>query len=228
VAVSGVFGWIMLCAVVLAIPDMDAAAAQGDQAFFWIVNKILPASVALALYAGIALAQYLCGLAAVTSTSRMVYAFARDGGLPWSAALRRISTAYQTPATAIWLVATLAVAFTVYTPVYATVTAVCTILLYISYVLPTALGALSYGRSWTRMGPWSLGGWYRPLAVIAVAGCALLIAIGMQPPYDRAVWVVGGMVVLMTAVWFGVERYRFQGPPAVSLDRSDPVAIADS
>src|SRR5258707_1212280 len=31
--VSGVFGWVMLCAIVLAIPNMDEAARQGDGVF---------------------------------------------------------------------------------------------------------------------------------------------------------------------------------------------------
>ena len=68
------------------------------------------------------------------------------------------------------------------------------VLLYISYVLPTAIGAVAYGRWWTGMGPWHLGRWFRPLAVVSVVGCAALVAIGMQPPNEKAVYVVGGMV----------------------------------
>jgi amino acid transporter len=147
VLVSGVFGWVMLCAVVLAIPDMDQAAAQGDNAFYWIVESVLPRGLALALYAGIALAQYFCGLATVTSASRMAYAFARDGGLPLSHFLRRVSPMHRTPAVAIWVVSGLAVLFTVYTPVYSTITTVCVIFLYVSYAIPTLLGFFAYGRS---------------------------------------------------------------------------------
>src|SRR5262249_15461958 len=62
VLVSGVFGWAMLAAVVVAIPDMDAAAAKGADAFSWIVASVVPNAVAVVLYAGIAIAQYLCGL----------------------------------------------------------------------------------------------------------------------------------------------------------------------
>src|SRR5207244_11646887 len=82
VAVSGLAGWVMLCAVVAAIPDLDRAAALGPGAFTWTVGAVLPRPLAYALLAAIALAQYLCGLAAVTSASRIVYAFARDGRMP--------------------------------------------------------------------------------------------------------------------------------------------------
>ena len=74
----------MLIAVVLAIPDPVAAGRQGKEVFFHTLNEVLEPPLALPLFAGIAVAQYLCGLATVTSASRMTYAFARDGGLPGS------------------------------------------------------------------------------------------------------------------------------------------------
>ena len=48
------------------------------------------------------MAQYLCGLATVTSASRMAYAFARDGGLPFSSAVRWVCPRRRSPAVAIW------------------------------------------------------------------------------------------------------------------------------
>jgi amino acid transporter len=167
----------------------------------------------LCFVVGIAIAQYLCGLAIVTSASRMAYAFARDGGLPWSRGLCRVSPRFGSPAIAIWITSLLALAFTIYTPIYTTLTSVCTILLYLSYGLPTLLGLLAYGRSWTEMGPWSLGRWYQPLAVICLLGCGFLLAIGIQPPNEKAGWIVLAACVLTAVVWFGVMRNRFQGPP---------------
>jgi amino acid transporter len=99
---------------------------------------------------------------------------------------------------------------------YTTIAAVCVIFLYISYVLPVAAGFFAHGRTWTRMGPWHLGRWYRPLAVIAAIGCVGLIVIGMQPPNQQALWIVGGAVVLLLIVWFGLERRRFKGPPQIT------------
>jgi len=217
--VSGVFGWVMLCAIVLAIPNMDEAARQGDGVFYWVMKEVLPGPLALFLAAGIAVAQYLCGLAALTSASRMAFAFARDGGLPASQFVRRVSATSRTPSVAIWGVAGMALLCMGLVP-YTTIAAVCAVFLYLSYVLPTAAGFFAYGRTWTQMGPWELGRWYRPLAVIAVVGCAGLIIIGMQPPNEQAVWIVGGVVLAMVLVWFGFERKRFKGPPQIAREPS--------
>jgi amino acid transporter len=213
VAVSGAAGWAMLCAVVVSIPDLDQAAALGAGSFTWSVRSVLPRPLAYFVLAGIALAQYLCGLAALTSASRITYAFARDGGLPASASLRKVSARYRTPTIAIWTVALAATVLTLYTPVYETMAAVAAILLYISYVLPTALGLVAHGRRWTTMGPWHLGRWYRPLAAVSVLGCVALIAIGMHPPNEKSLWIVGGVLLLLAVLWWAVMRHRFQGPP---------------
>ena len=213
VLISGLAGWVMLSAAVLAAPDLAAAASQGDRAFVSIVEAVVPGRLALPLYLAIALAQYLCGLATVTSASRMVYAFARDGGLPGSKLLCQVHAVYRTPAPAIWAVSLAAVLFTLYTPVYATITVACTLFLYVSYALPAALGFFAYGRTWTHMGPWQLGIWYRPLACVSAAGCGLLIVIGMQPPNEKAVYTLGAAVVLLLVAWRVSVGRTFKGPP---------------
>ena len=102
---------------------------------------------------------------------------------------------------------------TLYTPVYETMAAVAAVLLYISYVLPTGLGLVAHGRRWTTMGPWHLGRWYRPLAAVSVLGCVALIAIGMHPPNEKSLWIVGGVLLLLATLWQAGMKDRFQGPP---------------
>src|SRR5262249_23504460 len=147
----------------------------------------------------------------------------RDGGLPWSGYLGKVSPFTRVPTHAIWSTAVLAVAFTSLFP-YTTIAAVCTVFLYISYVLPVGAGFLAYGRTWTVMGPWRLGSWYRPLAILAVTGCAFLIVIGLQPPNQQAVPILIGAIVLLTVIWFGYERKNFKGPPQVAKNEKLQVA----
>jgi amino acid transporter len=215
VAVSSVFGWLMLAAVVLAMPNLDQAAAQGNNVFYWTLKQALPKPLVLFLLIGISITQYCCALAGMTSASRMMYAFARDGGLPASSWLRHVSRS-GSPAPAVWTISFLAIFVMVFVP-YSAIAASCAVFLYISYVLPTAAGFWAHGRSWTKMGPWHLGRWYRPLAIVAMVGCLGLIVIGIQPPNQIAVKILGGTVALMIVVWFALERKRFQGPPSIDV-----------
>jgi len=217
VLVSGLFGWVLVGALVLALPDLRAGAAKGAEVLPWILRSVLPSTLANGLLFGVVLAQYLCGLAALTSASRMTYAFARDGGLPGSRWLRQVSPRSRAPAAAVWTTAALGVGLTLVVP-YTTIAAVCAILLYLSYVLPIAAGLYAHGRSWRRFGPWHLGRWYPPLAWLSVLGCLFLLFIGVQPPNDLALPLILGCVVTMCVAWFGLERRRFAGPPAALLN----------
>jgi amino acid transporter len=224
VLLSGLAGWVMLSSLVLAIPPdmLDSCPVNGEQTLFIIIRGVVPQPLRGALYTGIIAAMYICGLAVVASVSRMTYGFARDGGLPCSAALRRIGS-HGSPSGAIWAVAGIA-AVAGLLP-YGAVAAVCAIFLYAAYVLPTMMGLMAY-RRWVHLSEWHIGPWYRPLAVVAVLGCAFLIVIGMQPPYEIAIWIVGGVVLVLLALWFGYMRRHFPGPPQEVFDQLRPAETA--
>ncbi len=210
---SMLFGWLMLSAFVLAIPDMDKAAASGWGVFFGTLNAVLPAWLKLLLYVMIFLSQFACGLATVTSASRMIYAFARDGGLPASNALKSVHAGYRTPVAAIWTAAIIAVLFTLYTPAYTTIVSVTVIFLFLSYGMPIMAGLLVYGKSWTKMGPWDMGPVFRVVAVLVILAVVLIFFLGVQPPNDAALRITLVFLAITAVVWFGFERRRFKGPP---------------
>ena len=111
---SSVIGWVMICAITLAIPDMAVAASQGWGMFFGTINAIMPAGLAQVIFLGILIAQFLCGLATVTSASRMLFAFARDDGMPiGSKALASVSSRFRTPVNAIWTATVLSILYVV-------------------------------------------------------------------------------------------------------------------
>jgi amino acid transporter len=208
---SSLFGWIMLIAFVIAIPDMGVAAKTGFGVFFDTINKVIPSGLRELLYFGILISQFLCGLATVTSASRMIFAFARDGGFP--AALRSIHPTFRSPVPAIWTAAIISILFTLYTPVYSTIVSVTVIFLFLSYAMPIVSGLMAYGRTWTKMGPWDLGPAFRIVAVLAIVSMLLIFGIGIQPPNGNALYLTVGFFVLLAVVWFAFERNRFTGPP---------------
>lgn len=210
---SALFGWVMLSAFVLAIPDMDKAAASGWGVFFFTLDAVLPVALKQVLYVLIFVCQFICGLATVTSASRMIFAFARDGGLPASNVLKRVHPGFRTPVAAIWTAALISIAFTLYTPAYATIVSVTVIFIFISYGLPVIAGLFAYGNTWTKMGPWDMGPSFRVVGVLAIAAIALIFYLGVQPPNGAALTITLAFLAITAVVWFGFERRRFKGPP---------------
>jgi len=216
VAVSAGFGWVMIVALLLAMPDLKAGAAKGFEIVPWILRSALGERFAQTLLAGVVTAQYLCGLAALTSASRMTYAFARDNGLPGSRWLKTVHCGTQSPSAAVWTSALASVALVILLR-YETIAAVCAVFLYLSYVLPVAAGAWAHGRSWTQFGPYQLGRAFKPLAAVACIGGLFLLVIGVQPPNQQALPILLGSVGVLLVTWFGFEKRRFKGPPGGRL-----------
>ena len=214
---SALFGWLMLSAFVIAVPDMDKAAASGAAVFFNTMDAVLPRSVKLVLYLAIFVSQFLCGLATVTSASRMLFAFARDGGLPASNLLKKVHATLRSPVAAIWTACVISVLFTLYTPAYTTIVSVTVIFIFLSYGLPIAIGGVAYGKTWTRMGPWDMGPMFRVVSVLAVLAIALIFFLGVQSPNDAALTITLAFLAITAVVWFGFERRRFKGPPVTDV-----------
>ena len=211
---SLLFGLFLAFSFVTALPDWATAAKDGPNVWFNLFNGLpCPNWLRNLLAIGIVLANYLCALAGVTSTSRMIYAFSRDGGLPASGLWKQINATYRTPVAAIWLTAVLSIAATLYSPAFSALAAGCALFLYISYAMPIAAGLLAEGKSWTTFGPFRLGGLSKPFAVITIIGVVALGYGGIQPPNDILINYAIGLVVLLVVLWFGIERRRFQGPP---------------
>ncbi len=235
---SAVFGWIMLCAFVLMLPSMDEAAKQGWNVFFWGMDARVGPVIKNILYVAIFISQLLCGLATVTSASRMIFAFSRDGGLPFSKTLASVSPTYRTPVAAIWTGATLAVLFVwgaslvsvAGTSAYTIVVSSTVIFLFLSFSVPIALALFAHGTpKWDRMGPWDLGPfWFKVSCVLSLISMVLIFFIGIQPPNDWALWIVIGFLVITALVWILFENRRFQGPPLGEMIAKRQAAIREA
>ena len=211
---SFLFGYFMICAFVLAMPDVNEGAKQGANVFYWLMGgSTMPVVLKDLIYIGIVIANYLCALAGLTSLSRMIFAFARDGGFPASKVLRFVSPTHRTPTYAIWVGAILAFLSTLYSSAFLTLAAGCAVFLYLSYAMPVAAGMLAEGKTWTTKGPFSLGAFSKLLGLLTVLGALVLYYIGVQPPNDKLIWYTIGLLVIMAVLWFGVARQRFPGPP---------------
>jgi amino acid transporter len=171
VAISGFFGFIMLALVTMSIKDPNAVAAGGGNAFIVVIEQAMGGVFGKVMLWIVTFAMWFCGLSAVTSASRMIYAFSRDKGLPLSNIWGKVSEKFRTPANAIWFTVTLAFLCAILDNVYAVVTSLSVIGLHVSYMIPLVLKLRAqYKGVWTAEdnGPWSLGNWSIFVNVVAV------------------------------------------------------------
>ena len=234
---SSLVGWVMICAITLAIPDMAVAASQGWGMFFGTMDAILPAGLKTAIYAGILITQFLCGLATVTSASRMLFAFSRDDGVPFaSKALATVSPKYRTPVNAIWAATVLCILYVLLamsikvggTSIYVIVVNSTLVFLFLSFTVPLVAGMFAYGTAkWPNPGPWAMStGTYKLVTVLAVVGMAVILFIAVAPPNERVLYVVLGFIALALVLWLAVENRRFEGPPIGDAVAKRQAAIA--
>ncbi len=203
---SWVFGYIMLIALTVAIPDLAKTAASLNPVLD-IVTNALGTTGGLILFFGFVVAQWFCGLSSITSNSRMLFAFSRDGALPGSSWLHVVSKTFRTPARCIWVAAIIAfipaLAQFWVPPIYSIVVSISVIGLYVSYVIPVLL-ALVYPNRW-KPGPWSLGRWWKPVAVVAIVWVAIISVILMLPEYSVPADFKGNVIDWLntTGAWAG-------------------------
>jgi amino acid transporter len=227
---SLVFGFVLILAMVLAMPDTTAAAASGWGSFNNLfMAAILPSFIGKLMLVGVIISNFLCALAAVTSTSRMIYAFARDGGLPFSGALKSVSPAHRTPVVAIWttwLLCSILTAITTPLGAFAALSTGCAMYLYISYAMPVVAGLFAEGKTWTTFGNFRLGGLSKLFAVIVGIGAVVVTIAGHTfvpsiaadaaagTSFVPGLWYYTiGFAIFLAVLWFAIENKRFQGPP---------------
>jgi amino acid transporter len=176
------------------------------------------------------IAQLFCGMSAVTSASRMLFAFSRDRAVPGHRIWSHLNKNHV-PSYAVLLIVffALVVALPAWSGntlfVYAAITSIATIGLYIAYILPIIL-RFRMGDKF-QVGPWNLGRWYKPLNIIAMIWVAFISILFIMPVTDTAVpwndnfdyktanYAPVALVIVIGAVgiwWMVSAKHWFKGP----------------
>jgi amino acid transporter len=252
VVVSVIFGFILLVAVTFAIPGtVEDAALQYTFAVKYIWQNALGTRWAEVLLFIACVAQFFCGLASVTSASRMLFAFSRDGAVPGSRFWRRVSERERVPVNAIWgicLASWILMLPTLKNPIvgYAVGTSIAVIGLYIAFVLPIIL-RYRQGERFQR-GAWHLGRHYRWIDPLAIGWIAVICFLFLLPLFPDGIpgksssdhflgflqvnWVdvnyapitVGAWLLICGGWWLLSARHWFKGPIR-TVDDAEPGAV---
>jgi amino acid transporter len=236
VVVSVILGFILLVVVTFAVPDVQGTMDAGANAVIYIWTASLGQAGAQFLLLIAVVAQFFCGTASVTSASRMMFAFSRDGAVPGSRLWRKVAT-NRVPVNAVTAIAVLAWALMLPTLVngaigYLVGTSIAVIGLYIAFALPIILRIRDGDRF--QRGAWSLGRHYRWISPLAVAWIAVICVLFLLPVSPKGIpgatdfdWNVVnyapltvGAALIMFGGWYLLSaRMWFTGPiPDASIE----------
>ena len=176
---SALIGWFVLLAFLFAANDVgavnDAAGYSGA-----IFTSALDSWAAKLLILIAIIGQIFCVTAGMTSAARTWYAFSRDRGMPGWAIFRRLNRD-KVPFNAVLAVSFFSLLISI--PAYwgsnnvpfafAAITGICTVGLYIAYVIPVYLRLRAGDRF--EPGPWNLGNRYKVVNVLALIFVVLVI-----------------------------------------------------
>ncbi|KAF9325027.1 hypothetical protein BG006_011453 [Podila minutissima] len=172
-AILGAFimGWIFLISMTFCITNFQAQIVEPTVgvALSQIFLDAAGQTWAIILILVILGAQFFCGSALTLASSRMVFAFARDGALPLSKHLHRLNKD-KSPVAAVWF--NIAFCFILGMPymwsetVFSAIVSVNTIASSISYLIPI-LCRIILARHTFQPGPFSLGKFSTPIGIVS-------------------------------------------------------------
>jgi amino acid transporter len=131
-----VFGLLVLIGFTLAVPSVEVAS-HDPTPLLYIIGSYFPKYVVGGALLCVSVAIFACVLANLTTITRLIWAMARDGKLPASRFLAKVSE-HKVPVNAIWVVIPITAVFTFWAQVEVVILALCTFAMYVTYGLVVA------------------------------------------------------------------------------------------
>ncbi|KZT28479.1 amino acid transporter [Neolentinus lepideus HHB14362 ss-1] len=225
--ISGVLGWFIMIAIAFCMgQDVDSIVSSPiGQPLAAIFYNSFGRRSTLAFWAIILIFQFMTIASGITVTSRQVFAFSRDGALPLSRYLYRINPYTGIPVNCVWFATLVMLALGLLSFAgSAAIGAVFTLGVasqYIALCIPITSRFIFKNKF--QPGPFSLGRWGRPVALVAVLWMMFCIVIFMFPTdpsplaqdMNYTIVVLGG-ILFLCIVYYYFPRYGgvhwFQGP----------------
>jgi amino acid transporter len=243
---SAVIGYIVLLAITFAASD-PAAVTEGGGGAPAVFLSAMDTSWVKAILIIAVIGQLFCGMSCMTSSSRMMYAFSRDGAVPGWRHWSKVN-AKRIPFNAVIAVAVLALILTLpalkgnkdgVTVAFTAVVSIGVIGLYLAYIIPIWLRWRMHDEF--EPGPWTLGKHYKWMCLVAVAEVLIVVVIGFNLPFSPSgvpwesdfEWslfnytpvVTGGVFAIVGIWWLVSARKTFKGPRTTVEDLDKEVAV---
>lgn len=204
---------------------VDCAGKRGGTVLIFIV-----------VFAG-----FLCGVATVAANSRMLYAFARDGGLPFSPFWTVLNKRTMMPLRLVWLsvvvIIILALPSLGSAATLSAISGISIIGFTTSYAIPILL-RITVGSSTFVQHEFNLGRWSKPIGWVAVIWTAFIFIIFNLPQswpvtevdtFNFTPAAVGFLLAFSTLTWFLSAKNWFKGPISeIALKELDGAVPTDA
>ncbi|TGO89198.1 hypothetical protein BPOR_0120g00060 [Botrytis porri] len=217
-------GWAIILVIAYTVNDIqDVVSGQYSQ------PMVLGPKAGLAMFSLNMIAQFFVGQGVTVVSSRVVYAYSRDGALPGSHWLKQVNSHTKTPVYAVWFVLNLGALLGLLmfaSPVaIGAVFSMGAIAQYIAFVFPIALKVSPWYCSPYSLNlprPWNLGRFSTPIGVVAVGWVSLIIPILCFPSVTGAdlndlnmnyTCLIYGGTMTLAMCWYAISaRKWFKGP----------------
>jgi amino acid transporter len=243
---SAIGGWILLLSFLFAVQDKTAVGGSVQTIFHQALDSNIGGLIMVISTVG----QFFCTVACMTSTSRMLFAFSRDGAVPGGRYWSKLN-ANRVPVYGVILSAVIALILTlpalvkvsiggVPSPVaFFAVVSIGVIGLYVAFAIPIFLRWRA-GSDFTP-GGWTLGAKYKWMCVVAIIEIVITsifamlpTSIGGAPWYSGFAWkyvnyailVVPGALIVLWIYWHLSVKNWFTGP-RVTVDLPAGESSAD-
>ncbi|KAI0319540.1 amino acid/polyamine transporter I [Amylostereum chailletii] len=224
--IASVLGWAIIIVIAFNMgDDLQAILNSNIGQPMAILFNSFGRSGTLAVWIVVVIVQFIMGMDMLVVCSRQIFAFSRDGALPFSGIIRRVDPRTRAPIFAVWFA--VAVAALLGLLAFAGANAIGAIFSlvvaaqFVAYAIP--ISARFWGKNKFRPGPFRLGRAGFPIAVFAVTFMSFILVVFFFPAtpaptaatMNYTVVVLGGTILLSLAYFYFPKYggvYWFAGP----------------
>ena len=238
--IGGIASFILIAALLLAMPAHNAVGATVKGGGVPFILAELPSGVQDFLLLLIIFAFFSCGSSVQGAGTRLAFSYARDGALPASSWVARVSPRHKMPVNALLVGTVVTVLFVLLTFIspnhnvhfgFITYPANTNVLvslvsfgvsgIYLSFLLTVIAATIARARGWIPQGAFRLGRWAWPVNIAALAYLGLMfvnivVPTGLASPrgYFNLDWITLTVMVIIAivgAVYFVIARPDTKG-----------------
>ncbi|KAK3716360.1 hypothetical protein LTR37_006510 [Vermiconidia calcicola] len=234
IALNGVLAYSIIIVILFCMGDLDTALSSG----FPIIEICRQATgslrAATAMVCGLLIISLAVTLGSIASSSRLTWAWSRDGALP--AWFSYISPRHRIPIRSIWLPIVIVMVLACLNigsyAAFGAFIALASFALFTSYFIAIACMLRSRLQGKVQYGGWTLGRWGVPINIFALLYTAYLCVFFVFPQYlpvtaegfNYALPIFAGVCLIALVLWFAWAKKNWPGLNKEIID----MVLADS